>query len=184
MPVSEATYQAIVLEESDDTWELVCGHLWKKPTMTQAHRDATTELSYMLRGQLSPEEFKISNNHSRARLPSGEYFVPDIAVIPAALAGPTRGGGREIDAYAEPLPLIVEVWSPSTGDYDVSTKLPGYMARGDLEIWILHPYRVELTVWRLQTNGSYTEHHYGAEDTVEVLSLPGVRIRLASVCSP
>ncbi len=181
MPVSEATYKAIVLEESDDTWELVCGHLRKKPPMTQAHGDAAMELSYSLRSQLDPAMYRVRNNHARTRLPSGEYYVPDIAVIPASLAGPERGQ-RLIDGYSEALPLVIEVWSPSTGEYDVSTKLPGYMARGDLEIWLLQPETVKLTVWRLQSDGSYTEHHYGAADTVEVSSLPVVRIHVGSVC--
>ena len=181
MPVSEATYHAIVLEESDDTWELVCGHLRKKPPMTQAHGDTAMELGVLLHSQLDPTMYRVRNNHARARLQTGEYYVPDIAVIPADLAGPERGK-RLIDGYPEPLPLVIEVWSPSTGEYDVSTKLPGYMARGDMEIWLLHPEKIELTVWRLQPNGSYTEHHYSAADTVDVESLPGVRVELAAVC--
>jgi hypothetical protein len=31
--------------------------------------------------------------------------------------------------FSQPLPLVVEVWSASTGDCDVNTKIPGYMAR-------------------------------------------------------
>jgi Uma2 family endonuclease len=47
--------------------------------------------------------------------------------------------GDELELYVEPLPLVVEVWSPSTGQYDVDEKLPEYQRRGDLEIWRFHP---------------------------------------------
>ncbi len=181
MPVSEATYRLVVTEESDDTWELVCGRLRKKPPMSQMHRDVTMELTFALHAQLNPGTFKMSTNHSRTRLPSGEFYVPDIAIIPAALAGPSQGRERVIDEYSEPLPLVIEVWSPSTGEYDATTKLPGYMARGDLEIWLVHPHKGTLSAWRRQADGSYSEHQYTLADTVEVASLPGVRVRLASI---
>ena len=62
---------------------------------------------------------------------------------------------RDLEKYPEPLPLVVEVWSPSTGDYDVDEKLPEYQRRGDLEIWRLHPYERTLTRWIRQENGGY-----------------------------
>jgi Uma2 family endonuclease len=54
----------------------------------------------------------------------------------------------ELEIYDEPLPLVAEVWSPSTGGYDVLAKLPEYRRRGDTEIWLLHPYERTLTAWR------------------------------------
>jgi Uma2 family endonuclease len=85
-----------------------------------------------------------------------------------------------VEAYAEPLPLIVEVWSPSTGDYDVDSKLPEYRRRGDLEIWRIHPYEHTLTTWRRQPDGRYTETLY-TSGSVQPASLPGVTIDLASL---
>jgi Uma2 family endonuclease len=73
--------------------------------------------------------------------------------------------------------LVVEVWSPSTGHYDVATKLKGYRERGDTEIWFIHPYERTLTAWRRQPDGSYVEEtHRGG--VVAVASLPGVVIDL------
>jgi len=79
--------------------------------------------------------------------------------------------------FSDPLPLVVEVWSPSTGDYDVDAKLPVYQQRGDLEIWRIHPYERTLTVWQRQPDGSYVEtiHHGGI---VTPVGLPGVEIDL------
>ena len=75
---------------------------------------------------------------------------------------------------------MVEVWSPSTGEYDVETKLPHYRARGDLEVWLIHPQRREITAWRRQPGGDYTEETYSRGE-VPVRSLPGVSVKLDSL---
>jgi Uma2 family endonuclease len=84
---------------------------------------------------------------------------------------------RSLETYAAPLPLVVEVWSPSTGEYDLETKLREYQLRSDLEIWRLHPYERTLTAWRRQPDGSYSESRHEA-GTVQPIALPGVTIDL------
>ena len=76
-----------------------------------------------------------------------------------------------------PRPLVVEIWSPSTGAYDFETKLQGYGERGEAEIWFIHPYERTLTAWRQQPDGKYVEEicRGGA---VPVTSLPGVVVDL------
>jgi Uma2 family endonuclease len=82
--------------------------------------------------------------------------------------------------FSGPLPLVVEVWSSSTGDYDVDTKLPVYQERGDLEIWRIHPYARTLTSWQRQPDGSYQETiHRGG--IVTPVALPGVAIDLETL---
>ena len=78
------------------------------------------------------------------------------------------------------MPLVVEVWSPSTGDFDVAVKLREYQLRGDAEIWLVHPYDRTLTAWRRQTDGGYSETLY-REGSIEPVALPGVRIELAAL---
>ncbi len=90
---------------------------------------------------------------------------------------PFANDPRAFNAFAEPLPLVVEVWSPSTGAYDFEAKRQGYRERGDPEIWFIQPYERTLTAWRRQPDGSYTEEtHRGGP--VPVASLPGVVIDL------
>jgi len=79
--------------------------------------------------------------------------------------------------FSDPLPLVVEVWSPSTGDYDVDAKVPVYQQRGDLEIWRIHPYDRTLTAWRRQPDGSYSESLYRG-GMITPVALPGVTIDL------
>jgi Uma2 family endonuclease len=89
------------------------------------------------------------------RVSSETYYIPDVAVIPTAMVRPLRRNPRGLGAYGEPVPLVVEVWSPSTGSYDMRAKIPDYQERGDLEIWFIHPFTRTLTVWRRQPDGRW-----------------------------
>ncbi|MCC7363704.1 MAG: Uma2 family endonuclease [Dehalococcoidia bacterium] len=181
MPVSEETYRAVSLEDGETTWELVCGRLRAKPAMTHAHNDVTAELAFILRRQLDRSQYRVRVDGSRARVATGTWFVPDVAVVPAELTTPHMGEQSVLEAYSEALPLVVEVWSPSTGEYDVDTKLPEYRRRGDVEIWRVHPYERTVTTWRRQPSGEYAETRYAGTDIVPVASLPGVEVRLAEL---
>jgi Uma2 family endonuclease len=75
---------------------------------------------------------------------------------------------------------VVEVWSPSTGRYDVDTKFPEYRARGDHEVWRVHPFERIVTVWRRQPDDSYIESRHSG-GTIELWALPGVTIDLDAV---
>ncbi len=79
--------------------------------------------------------------------------------------------------YSASLPLVVEVWSPSTCDYDVDKKLPEYQRRGDLDVWRIHPYERTLIAWVRQADGSYAENHYRG-GIVRPAALLGVAIDL------
>ena len=69
---------------------------------------------------------------------------------------------------------MVEVWSRSTGAYDVETKLQGYRERGDAEIWLIQPYERTLTAWRRQPDGSYAEETYRDGRGGRFVPSPGV----------
>jgi Uma2 family endonuclease len=86
-------------------------------------------------------------------------------------------GRQVLESYDTPLPLVVEIWSRSTGDYDIETKLREYQRRGDLEIWRIHPYERTLTAWRRQPDGSYAESFH-TEGIVHPIALPNVTIEL------
>lgn len=181
MPVTEETYRRLSLEDPEGQWELVCGRLRQKPPMTHSHGDTITELTVRLSVQLARDRFRVRANHSRTQLPVGGYYIPDVAVVPFALTGPYLGDPGKLEAYAEPLPLVVEVWSPSTGDYDVTEKMAGYRERGDAEIWLVHPYDRTLTAWRRAPDGRYSEQRYTVPGVVEPASLPGVRVALSDL---
>ena len=151
--ISEEAYQRFVLSGVEGSWELHDGRLVEKPTMTFRHGQIPMLLGHFLLSQLDRAQFQVVSE-LRVRRSSATVFVPALMVVPAACSEEIRD--RPVLAiFSDPLPLVVEVWSPSTGNYDVDAKLPGYQPRGDLEIWLIHPYERTLTAWRRQPDGSY-----------------------------
>ena len=182
MPVTEKTYEQVALEDPDGQWELACGKLRSKPPMTHAHNTLGFELAVMLRQQLNHREFEVRFNAGRARISQSASYIPDVIVIPRALTEGLRLRDDVLESYPAPLPLVVEVWSKSTGDYDVETKFPGYKERRDLEIWRIHPYERNLTSWVLQSDGSYSERVLDG-GSVSLAALPGVTVDLDELFS-
>lgn len=176
MSVSTKTYEQLALEEPSEKWELFHGRLRKKPPMTMEHYDMAFELAYAIRSQLDHREYHVRCDQSRVAA-GNSYVIPDVFVVPAALASRFRGARDILESYPEPLPFVAEVWSPSTGEYDVSGKLAAYQERGDAEIWLLHPFDHSLDAWRRTSDGSYQAiRHIGG--SVVLAALPGVTIDL------
>jgi Uma2 family endonuclease len=178
--VTAQTYQQVVLEDPEGHWELHRGRLREKPSMSFRHNDVCAELGFVLRRQLDRDIYRVRVNAGRVSRSDETYYIPDVAVIPLALAEPFRDRPDVLEVYTEPLPLVVEVWSPSTGGYDVDAKLPEYQRRGDAEIWRLHPFDRTLAVWRRQPNGSYAKETYQG-GLIRPAALPGVTIDLDAV---
>ena len=181
--LSEEEYRRFALGDGQGRWELVEGRLREKPPMSAAHGDVMSDLGRQLLLQLDRDHYRVRFNHARLRRTNRDYYVPDLAVIPALLARALRERPNLLDAFSAPLPLVVEIWSPSTGDYDVDTKIPEYQRRGDLEIWRLHPNERTLITWRRQSDGTYEERVYAAGQVVPV-ALPGVTIDLDALFDP
>jgi Uma2 family endonuclease len=178
--MSEEAYREFALGDPGGQWELVRGQLREKPGMSVEHGGIMIRLAALLHNQLDRNEFEVRAQHARLRRSSDTYYVPDVAVIPAQFVRALLERPGSLDAYAEPLPLVVEIWSPSTGDYDIDAKLPDYQQRGDLEIWRIHPYERTLTAWVRQPDGSYTETTY-REGTVPAAALPGVTLDVSDL---
>ncbi len=179
MVVSAKTFEQLALEDSDRHWELHHGRLVEKPSMTWEHNIAARNLAGDLSAQLDRRMYQVSLNVGHVSRPQESYYIPDIYVIPREMQHRLRQP-RRMEAYPDPLPLVIEIWSPSTGAYDVDSKLPEYQQRGDREIWRIHPYDRTLTAWRRQPDGSYTETLF-TEGIIEPAVLPGVQIDLASL---
>lgn len=175
MPVSEAKFLKLALEDPG-RWELFCGELVERPGMTYEHNDVAMKLLGWLYQQLDGTLFRIRSQVGHVNRTELNYFIPDVFVVPIDLAREQQGT-RRLEAYSAPLPLVVEIWSPTTGSYDINVKLTEYQRRGDLEIWRIHPYDRTLTAWRRQPDGSYseTEHTTGS---VRPAFLPNVTIDL------
>ena len=178
MPVSEETYERIALEDPDSKWELHSGELRSKPGMTTQHNDVSRVLAFRLQQQLPLDEYRVAADDARVRFSATRNYIPDVIVIPRAFVDRMKTEqSTRLEVYRDPLPLVVEVWSPSTGKEDLTQKLPGYQQRGDAEIWLLHPRQRMLQAFVRQPDGTYAEHvHHGG--IIRAAALPDVRIDL------
>lgn len=177
--ISEAEYEHIVATQPDHQWELVDGHLQEKPGMTWEHSDLVTWLAHLLLRQLDPDRFRVFAE-GRVRRPTATIFMPDVMVVPTEYGDEFRDRPGKLAIFSRPLPLVVEIWSRSTGDYDVESKFPEYQHRGDLEIWRIHPYERTLTSWTRQSDGSYIQAVH-RDGTVSPIALPNVTIALTEL---
>jgi Uma2 family endonuclease len=179
MSISMETYERVALEDSDGHWELVCGRLREKPGMTAEHNDVMTNVGLELAAQVDRRQYRVRINAGRTQTAT-TASIPDVMVILTPLFEQMRQERpRGLEMYTEALPLVVEVWSPSTGRRNRTQKLRSYQERGDREIWLLHPYERRLRAWRRQPDGSYTETLFTGATTVEPVAPPGVRVELA-----
>jgi Uma2 family endonuclease len=173
--ISEEAYQQFVLSGVDGSWELHEGRLVEKPGMTFRQGQISMLLGHFLLSQLDRDAYAVVSE-LRVRRSSATVFVPDLMVVPAAYSEEIRD--RPVLAiFSDPLPLVVQIWSPSTGDYDIDAKVPVYQQRGDLEIWRIHPYERTLTTWIRQADGSYLESTY-REGIIHPVALAGITIDL------
>jgi len=176
--ISEEAYQQFVLSGVDGSWELHDGRLVEKPGMTFRHGQIPMLLGHLLLSQLDRDAYEVVSE-LRVRRSSATVFVPDLMVVPAAYSEEIRDH-PVLAIFSDPLPLVVEVWSPSTGDYDVDAKVPVYQQRGDLEIWRIHPYERTVTTWVRQEDESYLETTY-REGIIYPVALSGVTIDLGEL---
>jgi Uma2 family endonuclease len=179
--VSEITswdeFEAFVLSHPDHQWELYEGKVREKPWMSAEHNDAMMYLAAILANQLDRRLYRVRSNSTHIRRSSKSYYISDVFVVAAEAFRAQLGRPGRLERYDIPLFLVIELWSRSTGRYDVNTKIPEYQERGDLEIWRLHPYERSLTVWRRQEDGTYQESTYRG-GTISPAFLPNVTIDL------
>jgi Uma2 family endonuclease len=156
MAITEEAFRRMALEDPNGLWELHCGVPRRKPGMTASHNEVMTNLFASLYQQLDRNQYRVRSNAGHVRRSAENCYIPDVFVIPADMVRPQLGT-MDLETYPEALPLVVEIWSPSTGRYEIESKLLEYQRRGDLEIWRIHPYERTLTTWRRQPNGTYSE---------------------------
>ena len=130
---TEQDYERFVMAGVEGAWELHDGVLVEKPAVSWDHGRIITRLARQLLPQLDEAEHDVRFNEGRVRKPNETIYIPDLFVVPVAY-GRDFAGRPVLAIFADPLPLVVEVWSPTTGAYDVDTKIPVYQQRGNQEI--------------------------------------------------
>ena len=177
--MSMEDYEQFVLSGVDGAWELHDGQLVEKIRMGLEHGVIPALLGHLLLLQIDRASYQVATE-LRVRRPTATVFLPDVMVIPKGVGDAFRGRPGTLAVFSDPLPLVVEVWSHSTGGYDLETKIPVYMERGDREIWRIHPYERSVTTWVRQADGTYQNIVY-TSGVITLAALPDVEIAVADI---
>src|SRR5262245_20334823 len=106
--ISEQEYRDLALSDTDHLWELWDGVPQEKPLMSMKHDNVSFYLGLALANQLERNVYRVNVNGGKTRRSARTYFIPDVVVIPAAFQTPYEDDPRAFNAFAEPLPLVVE----------------------------------------------------------------------------
>jgi Uma2 family endonuclease len=175
--IGGAEFERISLADPQGQFELYDGRLVERPGMSVGHGNLMMDLGFALRFQLDPDRYNVRIHHARLKRSDRSYYIPDVTVLEAASVRALMENPDQLDLYPDPVPFVAEVWSPSTGGYDIDVKIPGYRERGDREIWRVHPYERRVVSWRRQPDGTYAEFVF-LGGVVAIPSLPGASIDL------
>ena len=130
------------LPEAPERYELYEGVLILMATPNLRHQAITTFFAAALL------EHALQNGGAAYAAPTGVAlgnfvgFEPDVVYLAADRLG--RQEARGINGAPS---IVVEVASPSTRRYDLTTKLPAYFRYGVLEVWIVDPVRETVSVY-------------------------------------
>lgn len=174
MQTTERTYEEIALANPGRRLEMYEGRVREKPQLSIGHNRMEAKLFLQLATQRRNTAFEVRMSQAPVRRSARNYYLPDVYVVPRHPRGVPL---QAFEEFVDPLPYVAEIWSPSTGAYDIEEKLPGYRDRGDREIWRLHPFEPKVTAWRRRRDGTYEEVVF-LSGIVELHALPGVFIDL------
>ena len=182
MPIGERLFLQVALADHNAGWELLRGELRRKPGATFGCSHTIHEIGFALMRQFEWHEWHSRINAGYLRVSDETYYRPDGFVIPANLVG--YGLDRdELEHYAIPMPLVIEVWPRYRQEYvyehygEPMRRIRDYQQRGDEEIWLVHSYTHRLTAWRHRSDNGYTKAVFSG-GTVQPTALPNVAIDL------
>ena len=116
-------YLELAGNDPDGFWEIWDGEPREKPGMSVEHSRDSFELGFLLRLRIDPAVWEVRVQAPRDQWAERNAFIPDVAIVPRALADEQANQPRRLEVYNVPLPLVIEVWARSTGEYDLAVKL-------------------------------------------------------------
>lgn len=170
-----ADYEAL---PSDGDYEIIEGVLYVAPRPRPRHQIVAGELFAILRqhtreqglGFVLPDADLIIDEQNT-------YVSPDLMYFTAerfAQIDPTQMIRVRPD-------LVVEITSPTSGEYDRRTKHRLYADLGVPHYWIVDPERTALAEFVLRLDGNYEERTVAVTGSFEPVLFPGLNINLAAI---
>jgi Uma2 family endonuclease len=152
-PVSLAEYEA--LPDDGNRYELIDGVVYVSPAAVWLHQRVAARLQDLLVAA-APDDLAVVQTPGYQ---AGErtLFVPDVVV--------SRDPAPGAKYVTEPLPLAVEVLSPSSRKYDRVTKLAAYDRAGVGAYWIVDPDEPSLLVFEREGDRLVERAHVRGDES-------------------
>ena len=157
------TYEDWLALDEGTYCELIDGGIYAMATPSRRHQKVQMEISAQLHSYLRGKPCEVYPAPFAVRLDKRRdtVFIPDISVI----CDPQKLTDRACEGAPD---LILEILSPSTSDYDKSTKFSEYLSAGVLEYWIVDPSDKTITAHRLN-DGEYVTVTYSGAGAAKTL---------------
>jgi Uma2 family endonuclease len=161
----------------DQDYEIIDGVLYVSPRARPRHQRIVNRLAHLLteqedlgRGTVVPDaDLIVDERHT--------YVSPDIMFFSG-----DRFQAVDPDEMIRLIPdLVVEVLSPSTGEYDQTTKRETYARLGVRHYWTFDNARRTMTEHTLQDDGEYRARTVRAPEVFRPDLLPDLEINLTRV---
>lgn len=136
--------------------EIINGSIIVSPTPTYRHARAVRKLERVL-SHVEEEGLDMLQTATVEASGTGDRYVPDLLVIPTALAEGEGWDGPEWIRPAEALELAVEVVSPSSALHDWQAKARGYARAGVPLYLVVDPRRSEVALFSDPKGDEYQE---------------------------
>jgi len=170
------TYADYITWPDEPRCELVDGEIHLMASPSFKHQTLLLNLGSEFRAHLKGKKCQVSIDFDvrlGANKADGTVFRPDLLVV----CDPEKIGENFIKGAPD---LIIEVLSPSTSKYDITTKFMKYRDAAVKELWIVDPLQQTVMVYEW-SNGAYIANNYGSTDKITVGILPDLTIDMKDI---
>ncbi len=160
----------------DERYELIDGELIPMPSPKEIHQ----RLLLLLGAKWL--WFVLERGLGSVYVAPFDVILSDFDVVQPDIIFVSNARAHIIDDYVHGAPdLVVEILSPSTADYDKTTKRELYERYGVPEYWLVDPYAKTITILRMGADGYNTYAVYGEGDTLTSPTLAGFALDLGEL---
>ncbi len=160
----------------DERCELIDGELIPMPSPKWLHQLMQSEIFRPL------INFVYERGLGKVVTSPMDVILSDFNVVQPDVIFVSNARAHIIGDYVHGAPdLVVEILSPSTADYDRTTKRELYERYGVPEYWLVDPYAKTITILRMDADGYNVHAVYGEGDTLSSPTLAGFSLNLSEL---
>ena len=176
-PKLKLAYEDYASLPDDERYELIDGELIPMPSPKEIHQAICGAIF------MSVGVFVNAMTLGRTYFAPFDVILSDFNVVQPDLIFVSNARSHIIteDNIRGAPDLVVEILSPSTADYDRTTKRELYERYGVPEYWLVDPYAKTITILRLGADGYNAYAVYGEGDALTSPTLAGFSMNLSEL---